>query len=181
MNAIREYLPPRQEILYAFGGVVFLVYNWSIRGFFYQLSSLRLYHTLGEIFGVFCYLMAFALVESLVVMGSLILACLVLPGNWLKEGFAYKGFLTILVTGTAMVLLNNYLFSLSHETPPTPVLYIGTGITLACLISLIWISQNKPKIQGLLLAVQERMQVFIYFYVPLGIAGSVVVVLRIIL
>jgi hypothetical protein len=158
--------------------VVFLIYSWAIRGFLYQLSSLRLYHTLGEIFAVFSYLMAFALLETLVTIGILIFIGFILPGNWIREGFAYKGFITTLVTGIAMILLNNYLFSLNHAMPPKNVIYLSTGITFILLISLILLFQNIPTLQKVLLAIQERMQIFIYFYIPLGILGLTVVVLR---
>jgi hypothetical protein len=178
LNALRGRLPHQREILYVFGGVVFLIYSWAIRGFLYQFSSLRLYHTLGEIFGVFSYLMAFALLETLVIMGILILIGLILPGNWLREGFAYKGFITTLVTGIAMIFLNNYLFSLNHAMPPKNAIPSTAGITFVLLISLIWVFQNIPELQKFLLAVQERMQIFIYFYIPLGILGLAVVVLR---
>jgi hypothetical protein len=106
LTVFRERLPTRVEILYVFGGVVFVIYSWAIRGFLYQLSSLRLYHTLGEIFGVFSYLMAFALIESLIIMGGLILMGFILPGKWFREGFAYKGFITTLVAGIAMIKLH---------------------------------------------------------------------------
>ena len=166
------------EILYVFGGVVFVIYSWSIRGFLYQFSSLRLYHTLGEIFGVFSYLMAFALVESLVMMVGLIAIGFILPRKWFREGFAYKGFITTLVAGIAMIRLHYYLFSLNYAMPPMNVIYLGTGIVIVLLISLLWFFHNTPQLQKFLLALQERLQIFIYFYIPLGILGLLVVVLR---
>jgi hypothetical protein len=166
------------EILYVFGGVVFVNYSWSIRGFLYQFSSLRLYHTLGEIFGVFSYLMAFALIESLIIITGLVLIGFILPGKWFKEGFAYKGFITTLVTGIALIKLHFYLFSLNYAMPPMNVIYLGTAITIFGLISLIWIFQSFPQLQRFLLALQERLQIFTYLYIPLGILGLTVVVLR---
>lgn len=178
MAILKDRLPQQREILYVFGGVVFLVYSWAVRGFLYQVASLRLYHTLGEIFAVFSYLMAFALIESLLIMSGLIMMGFVLPGSWFKEGFAYKGFITILVTGIAMVQLNRYLFSLNYEIPPLGVIYLGSGITLVLLLSLIWVFHRVSKLQKVLVTLQERLQIFIYLYVPLGILGLTVVVLR---
>lgn len=178
VTTFRDRLPQRREILYVFGGVIFVIYSWAIRGFLYQLSSLRLYHTLGEIFGVFSYLMAFALIESIIIMSTLIVVGIILPGKWFREGFAWKAFITTLVAGIAMILLNNYLFSLNNTMPAMNVIYLSAGITFVLLISLIWIFQNNPQLQKFFLAVQERMQIFIYFYIPLGIIGLTVVVLR---
>lgn len=178
MSIFRERLPQRWEILYVYGGVVFVIYSWAIRGFLYQLSSLRLYHNLGEIFGVFSYLMAFALLESLVIMSGLIVVGFILPGKWFREGFAYKGFLTTLVAGIVMIKLHFYLFSLNYTIPPGNVIYLGTGIAIVVLISLLLVFQNFPQLQRFLLAFQERLQVFLYIYIPLGIVGLAIVVLR---
>jgi hypothetical protein len=155
-----------------------MIYSWSIRGFLYQLSSLRLYHTLGEIFAVFSYLMAFALVECLVMMCGLIVMGFILPGKWLREGFVYKGFITTLVAGIALIKLHSYLFSLNYTMPPMNIIYLGAGGVIVLLISLILVFQNIPRLQNFLLAFQERLQIFVYFYIPLGVLGLLVVVLR---
>jgi hypothetical protein len=168
----------RQDILYVYGGVVFLVFSWAIRGFLYQVSSLWLYHSVDEIFGVFSYVMAFALLESLTLMSALILMGFILPRKWFREGFAYKGFLTVLVTAIAMISLHYYLSSLHYARPPMRVIYLGFGVTVALLIFFIWVSQNFPKVQNFLLSLEERLQVFSYLYIPLGIIGLAVVFLR---
>jgi hypothetical protein len=178
MTTFRERLPQRGEFLYVFGGVVFFVFSWAIRGFLYQLSSLLLYHTVGEILAVFSYLMAFALVESLIVMSGLLMVSFLLPARWFREGFVYKGFIAVLVTRLAMILLNSYLFSLNHAMPPMSVIYLSAGMTLVFLLALIWVFQSAPRLQRVLLELQERMQIFIYLYLPLGFIGLVVIVLR---
>jgi hypothetical protein len=178
MTIIRERLPHHKDILYVYGGVIFAIYSWAIRGFLMQLSSLRLYHTFGEILAIFAYVMAFALIESLVLMSSLIIAGIILPGKWFREGFAYKGFVAVLVAGIAMIILHYYLYSLNYQIPAMAVIYLGLGITMILLISLLWVFQNKPQLQTFSLAVQERLQIFIYFYIPLGLVGLAVVVLR---
>lgn len=178
MSALRERLPPTRDILDVFGGVVFVVYSWAVRGFLYQVPSLRLYHTLGEIFGVFSYLMAFALVESLILIGVLVLGGIILPAKWLREGFGYKGFITFVVAGIAMIQLDQYLFSLGQAMPALKVIYLGTGLSILLLVGLIRMFQRIPRLQKYLFSLQERLQIFVYFYVPLGVLGIAVVVLR---
>jgi hypothetical protein len=77
-----------------------------------------------------------------------------------------------------MIRLHYYLFSLNYAMPPMNVIYLGTGITIIGLISLIWVFQSFPQLQRFLLALQERLQIFTYLYIPLGILGLTVVVLR---
>jgi hypothetical protein len=175
---IRNRLPARQDFLYVFGSVVFAVYSWSMRGFLYQLSSLILYYNLWQIIAVLFYLLAYALLESMIFAGSLVLAGFLLPQKWLREGFAYKGFLTTLVLGLAMIKLQDYLYALNYELPDMKILGWGLGIVTVILVALFLLFQNAPLLQKILLVIEERLQIFIYLYVPLGIAGLVVVMLR---
>jgi hypothetical protein len=175
---LRNRLPTRQEVVYVFGAVVFAVYSWSIRGFLFQLSSLILYYNSWQIIAVLFYLMAFALLESMAFTGSLALMGFFLPQKWFRVGFAYKGFLATLVIGLAMIKLQSYLYILNYELPDIGVLGWGLGITLSILVALFLLVQKVPPLQKILLDVEERLQIFIYFYVPLGIAGLLVVLLR---
>ena len=176
-----DRLPHRQDILYVFGGVVFLIYAWAVRGFLFQFSSLRMYHPIGDILAVFCYLMAFALLESVSVLGILVLIGFLLPQTWFKEGFAIKGFLAVLVAGSAMVKLQSYLYSQqmnNYQMPSSTTLYGGTLIGFVLLLLLIFLVQKVTVVRNLLLVFEERLQVFLYLFIPLGILGFIVIFLR---
>lgn len=176
-----DRLPHRQDMLYVFGGVVCLVFAWAMQGFFYQFSSLRLYHNLGDIFAVFCYLMAFALLESVLVTGLLVLIAFLLPSRWFKDGFAVKGFLAALVWGSAMVLLQKYLYAQQehdYQMPSLVTLTVGTVAGIILLLLLIFLVHKLAVVRNLLLAFEERLQVFLYVFLPLGALGFIVVFLR---
>jgi hypothetical protein len=176
-----DRFPHRQDVAYVFSGVVFIVYAWAVRGFLYQFSSLRLYHNIGDILAVFCYLMAFALLESLLITGILLLIGFILPRRWLREGFAVKGFLAVLVSGSAMVMLQKYLYSQQtndYQMPSSTTLYSGALIGFILLLILIILVQKVTVVRNLLLAFEERLQVFLYVFVPLGILGFIVIFLR---
>jgi hypothetical protein len=180
-SSLWDRFPRRQDILYVFGGVVFIVYAWAVQGFFYQLSSLRLYHNIGDIFAVFCYLMAFALLESVLFLGVLIVLAFLLPSQWFKDGFAVKGFLAVLVSGSAMVMLQKYLYSQqmnNYQMPSSTTLFVGLLAGFVLLIILILLVQRISQVRNIVLAFEERLQVFLYVFVPLGILGFIVVVLR---
>src|SRR5512143_537006 len=98
MGFLSRRLPDRRAFLLVYGGVVFIVYSWALRGFFYQLSSFILYHSVGDILAIFAYMMALALLESVAAMAVLLLAAILLPEAWFRQGFAYKAFLAMLVS-----------------------------------------------------------------------------------
>jgi hypothetical protein len=94
MTFLFNRFPKREDILPVFGGIVFVVFSWSIRGFLYIFPSLILRHSVSETLSVLCYMLAFSLFESLLLMGGGLLISMVLPRKWLVEGFAYKGFIS---------------------------------------------------------------------------------------
>ncbi|MFT3893778.1 MAG: hypothetical protein QM730_19280 [Anaerolineales bacterium] len=180
-SSLWDRFPNRQDIAYVFSGVVFIVYAWAVRGFFFQFSSLRLYHNLGDILAVFCYLMAFALLESLLILGILLLIGFILPRSWFRDGFAVKGFLAVLVAGSAMIKLQSYLYSQQindYQMPSPTVISSGAGIGFILLLILIVLFQKVTWVRNLLLAFEERLQIFLYVFIPLGILGFIVVFLR---
>jgi hypothetical protein len=178
LSGLKNRIPYWQDTIYVFSGVIFIIYSWSVRGFLYQLPSLILYHRILDIISVLFYLMAFALLESLVVMSGLILLGFILPRKWFVEGFAYKGFLTAFVAGISMISLQGYLYSLNYETPSMNIVYLGLFVTLVALVGLILLFQKLSKLQKILLIVEEQLQIFIYLYIPLGIAGLMVIFFR---
>jgi hypothetical protein len=171
-------------MLLVFGAVIFAVYGWSIRGFFYKLPSFMLYFGLGANLAILCYMLAFALLESLLVTSLLVLVSVILPSRWLKAGFAYKAFLVILVATIAMILFEGYYRAaflkdiLAGQTYPFPPFILGMAGSILALAALLWLFHWKPRLQAYALDVAERMSLFTYIYVPLGIIGLVVVLAR---
>jgi len=175
MTFLFNRFPKREEILSVFGGVVFIVFSWSIRGFLYIFPSLILRHSVGETLSVLCYMLAFSLFESLFLIGGELLVSMFLPRKWFLEGFAYKGFISILVFTIAMIVLQN---NLTNTLPPVNILYLGFAIAISVIVVMFFLLDKVAVFRKTLLAIEERLQVFVYIYVPLGILGIVVVVFR---
>ena len=176
MNILARRLPIKQDILYVLSGVLFVVYAWAIHSFLFQLSSWLLNYQLGEILGILSYTLALALLESLLLLGLLLLIALLLPSRWFKDGFAYKGFLATLVAAAGMFLLRNYLLEDGNLARNAFYLILGIGIGLSFLLGFLF--QHVTALQRFLLAIEERLQVFNYLFLPAGILGLVVVFLR---
>jgi hypothetical protein len=175
MTFLFNRFPKREEVLPVFGSVVFVVFSWSIRGFLYIVPSLILRHSVGETLSVLCYMLAFSLLESLLLISGVVLVSIFLPRKWFLEGFAYKGFIALLVFTVALIVLQN---NLTNVLPPVNLLYLGFAITMGVMVALLFLSDKVTVFRKALLAIAERLQVFVYIYVPLGILGMVVVIFR---
>ena len=154
---------------------VFACFSWTIIGFLNKLSSFVLYFTPGEIANIFAFMMAFALLESLFVSGLLILLSAVLPASWLKEGFAFKGFVILLVVTLTAILFQH---SLRDYFPSLQSLLTYSVLPLLVIVFLVWLVHTQPKLQNILLSVQDRFLIMLFIYLPIGVIGLLVVMAR---
>lgn len=134
-----------------------------------------MYLTLGEVGDIFAFMMTIALLESLVVTGILVLLSAALPRNWLKDGFAFKGFLALLVTIATALLFQKLL---TDDYPSQWMLLAFSTIPWLVIALLILFVRNKPRIQNLLLNIQDRMLIMLFIYVPIGLFALLVVLYR---
>ncbi len=183
-HLLRQRLPARKDTLQVFGVVLFAVFGWSIRGFLYKIPSFTLYFGLLSNLSILSYMLSFALLESILVTGALVVLCAILPARSLKEGFAYKGFLTVCTATIAMILFESWfrvdffkdlMVGQDYMVPP---FMIGLVLSVAALLSLLWLFRRRPRLQKYVLYAAEQLGVFTYIYVPLGLIGLVVVLVR---
>ena len=120
-------------------------------------------------------MMAFALLESLVLTGILTLLSALLPPSWLRVGFDYKASLAVLIAGIASIVLQN---DLGYYFPALLPLIGGTlAAFLIWTVLVVWL-QRAPAAQQAITGFIERFTVFSYIYVPLGVIGLAVVLIR---
>ena len=151
LEVIRKRVPNRSEILAVFGIAVFVCFTWTLLHFFNKLSSFLLYFTVGEIANVFAFMMAFTLLESILITAFLVLLSVLLPSGWLRDGFALKG-LIILVSAVL--------------------------VPLASIVALIALVQSMPRVRDILLSIQDRILIMSFVYVPVGLISLLSVLYR---
>lgn len=173
MESIRKRFPGRSDLLAVFGVAVFACYSWALLGFLNKLSSFLLHFTLGEIGSIFAFMMAFTLLESLVVTAVLALLSAILPSHWLREGFALKGFVVLVIATAASILFQKLL--LGSEFPSVLLIAAFLLVPLALSVGLILLIRSKPRVQKILGNIQDRLQIMLFVYVPIGLIALVVV------
>lgn len=172
---IRDRLPNRSEMLAVLGVAVFVCYSWTLLGFLNKFSSFILYFTLGEIADIFAFMMAFALLESLAVTGVLALLSILLPSGWLRDGFAFKGFVIIVIATVTSILFQK---TLGDDFPPTLVLILFSLLPLALSVALITLVRSMPKVRRMITNIQDRILIMLLVYIPIGLLSLVVVLYR---
>ena len=175
LGSIRRRFPSRSDVVAVFGLAVFACYTWTLLGFLNKLSSFLLYFTLGEIANILAFMMAFTLFESLVVTATLVLLSAILPSGWLREGFAFKGFIVVIVASVTSILFQNVLDgNFPHPLVLLLFILIPTGLATALIA---WF-RSMPKAQCLVGNIQDRVLIMLYFYVPLGVLSLAYILYR---
>jgi len=175
LKFIRNRFPHRSEMLTVLGVVVFVCHSWSVLGFLNKLSAFILYFRVAEIAEIFAFMMAFAFLESLLVAGVLALLSAIMPSKWLREGFAYKGLIFMVIATIAAIIFQK---NLEEVLPPLQVLtlYWVTPLVLTAII--IGVVQRMPRARSILLNLADRFSIMLFVYVPIGLLSLMVVALR---
>jgi hypothetical protein len=175
LGIFKRRLPAREDVFIVLSAILVAVFSWSIRGFFFVYPSLVLRYDAAEVFGIFSYMMAFAFVESILVLGSLIIVSTFMPKKWFREGFSYKGFLAVLVGSIAFIRYQTFL---GGELPAVKTIFLLAGESFFVLVCLILLFHFVKRLQTILVSIAERFTVFVFLYIPLGFLGLIVVILR---
>lgn len=179
-NSLSARLPSRQETLAVFSVVVFVVFSWTLYRAFWWLPSWLEYLNVWSVLILFAYILAFALFESLVVMGLLLLLCWMLPKRYFKDQFVAQGSALTAILGIGGYLIQrdvSRIYKLElWQTLAYPLLAL-IGI-IAFIITTSFVFKRIGLLTRLALAVAERMTIFAYLYVPLGLIGMLVVIAR---
>jgi hypothetical protein len=128
------------------------------------------------------YVFAFALLESLIVLGGMVVMALLLPARYFKDKFVAQGGILAVLASLAAYLIHPKL----GDAIPLRLLYLAQIpiIALAGTIILIFLLSfffdRLPGLTRVVNAFAEGMTIFTYFYLPLGLLSLFVVLLRII-
>lgn len=158
--------------------VAFFVHSWSIRGFLHEIPSFIHYLRVGQILAVFVYMMAVALVESLIITAILVLAGALLPRRWFVEDFPTNSLLSVLIVAFAMIKLEDALLVDTRQLPPFSFYYTWGAVTLAIWITALVLARKSKAVRAAASFLVDRLSLLGYLYLFLGAAGVLVVVVR---
>ncbi len=147
---------------------------------FFQLPSWLAYLSLGKILALAAYVLSFALVESLVITGLLLGLAALLPERFLRRDFAVQGSLLAGLMGIGAYLVQRRIGLLYKLEPEQLALYSLAALAAIVAAPLLYspLLERLPKAAVLLRSLADRMLVFTYFYVPLGLLSLLVTMLR---
>jgi hypothetical protein len=176
---ILKRLPNRQAILQVYAVIAVMLSGWTITAFLWKLSAWLLILNIGEILTVFAYSMVVNLIESLIVLLLLLIACVGLSPSLLRDHFAVRG--TILAAGLIGSLIAFVKFHMEFGIQSGFRLFIGPLIVLlltAILLSFPSRFRFGRALHSAVLWISDRMIVFLYILLPVYIVLFTYIIYR---
>ena len=170
-SSIEDRFPSKKEAWLVFSACIFPIHIWITIVFLYNFPSLILKANLVQILGVLSYTLVFAVFESMVLFGFLVLLAAVLPRRFFRERFVFLGtLLALIIAGLALLVNTQFMQAASWAWIPV------IGLTGAGLLT----SMRRPVEGSRQTALAERFTLMASLYLILDLlaflflAGSLI-------
>ena len=179
MKALSK-IPTRREFLPVFSLILFIAYSWTIYRMLFQIPSWLYSHSKTGIFFLAVYVFAVALIESLLLFGFVLFVSLIMPRRIFRDQFIAQGSLVVIAC-TIWALILKFQ---SESSGSRDLIEVSAWI-LIFLLSLLLIAvvssflmQRYPRGKSMLEAIADRMIIFAWIYVPVGLVSLAIVLVR---
>jgi hypothetical protein len=180
LATFKSRLARREDVILLWWTCVFLVFIWAFFKLFNQIPSLILRFDLAGVIGVCAYVLAFALLESilffLVVFVPFYALSLFLPSRWLQVQWGVLASLAALLAAVFVMLYQRDPGLWSLVGPRHRLLYLGM-LGLACLVSYVLLLRFPKLADGLRSALQ-KVSILSMLYAGLGGISLFIVIIR---
>ena len=132
--------------------------------------------SLWDILGIFAYTQAFALLESSAVLFGLLLVGAVLPARFFRDRFLTQASTVVFAITFWIIVFQSIISTVRRWTVLMMLFWFGLAL-VSVVLSCILVRRSKW-IERVISAFVERLTVFLYIYVFLGLVGLLVVIVR---
>lgn len=177
---IKSKLPTRGELLPVFSIILFAVFTWSLYRMFYQVPSWLFYLSVWDVLMITAYVLGYALFESAVILGFIMLVSLILPTRIFKNKFIAQGGALSFTLALGAYLVQRKIGLLQKLGTEALLLYpvVALFLMVVFIFAASFVFERLNILNRFMQAFAERMTIFAYIYIPLGLIGLSIVVLR---
>jgi hypothetical protein len=184
MSALKKRLPSKAEIIPVYATILFPIYSWTIYRLLWNLPSWQKdIFSIREMLVLCAYGLAFALVESLSVLGFILLLSVILPAKYLKDKFVAQGSAALWVFFILTIAAQYGIASVVFLNWSIKQFVIASAFILILSLLLLTIGpyfliHHSKKMEVFFTSLADRMMIFLFLYLPLGIMSLMLVILR---
>lgn len=176
MDIFKRRLPRRDEVLYTFGAGAFFVHLWTFYNIFNEVPAWVIRMNLWEVISVVSYVLVFALIDSLMLIGGLILLAALLPSNWFKDHFIAQGSISAFLIASFAAFFHLWGDVLNIWSFKRLLFWGGIVALTVTLVS--FIVNQFPRISSAIQQVVERLAIVSAIYFIFDIISVIIVLTR---
>jgi hypothetical protein len=166
----------REQFFYAFAASVIVVQVWAILNLLKELPAWILRLSLWELAGVIAYTQAFALLESLLITGVLVVLAALLPARLFRERFVSLSATLVTLAAIWAIFIHYNDKILQGKGGLLTVLWLVAMLASFVLAYLLVL--RFPKVDHAITNFMQRASVLAMVYVFVGIASFLIVIAR---
>ena len=176
MDTFKAKFPTKGDTWLVLSSILFVINIWAIINILRAVPSWILSRTIWEMIGIISYPLAFALIESLIVLIGLIIVAVILPKKVLRDNFVSMGSLSAILASLGMIITHLY----GEELDIWPLrdfgryLLVLIGIVLLSWIPIYFVNGIAKSIKF----ISTRIKPLSIAYLVLDILALFVVVTR---
>lgn len=176
MATFRDRFPSQSQLASLFASCVFLLYTWTILNFFYRAPGWLMFLAPGEVLGIFAYALGNALLESLLILFLLVALAVLLPAPWFRDRLVAQGTVLLVLIGFWSVTFQ-LIYAAIPKWDPGKMRLWSVLLVLSTVIAGVLVHRLE-RLNKAVDALADRLTVFLYLYVPMGLLGLTVVAIR---
>jgi hypothetical protein len=179
-SAIGRRIPGKAQLFPVFSVIVFFVFTWALYRISDQVPSWLGYLSWWNVVTLLLYILASALVESIMLLGFVLFICLVFPARFFKDIFIAQG-TAIVVILSLVALLMQYNTGIIYSLELRQLIVFSLLFLVALLaivLLLAFLLRRFSRSRTFLESLATRMVVFGYCYTLIGFISLTVVLVR---
>ena len=160
-------LPNWPQLAQVYAVIVMLIYGWTVLRFLWQVPSWLNFLNVVDLLTLLAYALAINLLESIVVLGGVVLASMVLPARWFTDVFVARGgALAACGLGLMMVLASQYA---SKADYPERALRATSLVAAMVVMAVVVVIAGRLRwLQRGIELLADHATVFLYASLPLS-------------
>ncbi len=159
-----DRFPSRHEALLVFAASVFVIHIWSTVLFLVQFPASILRASIPEVIGVYAYVQGVALLESVILVGFIILLAAILPHLLLRTQFVAKGAVLVIILA---------FWAMSIQAQGEVILRWNLLPLAAVIFVSLFLVHRSQQVAERIRASVERLMVLSLVYIFIDIAAII--------
>jgi hypothetical protein len=167
-------LPRLPDVVSVYAVIASMLFAWSLLLFFWYMTSWLHFMNFGDLFAVFCYVMASSFFESLAFLLFLLLINFLLPLKYFRDEFVARG------TSIALCVIGLIMIQFGVHNSVVSTIFFSRNLIglILTTVAFSFLSAKIRFVRRALIWLSDRLIVFLYIIIPLSLLSLIVIIVR---